>query len=166
MKNILFILFIGFPFLGLSQRDSLESAQRYTRNTVHISAGTWFFYGEWNLNYERIFTKLSNTQSEVFLGAQFGFGVSESFSDGTHYTPTARLLLLSGNSRSHFELNAGATINLFEMDGALPQGHMISQYTPTLSIGYRFQNMTNNRLIFRTGVGWPVGFYLGCGFNF
>jgi hypothetical protein len=52
------------------------------------------------------------------------------------------------------------------MDGAIPKGHIISAYTPTLSMGYRFQNMSNSRFVFRTGVGWPVGFYLGCGINF
>lgn len=149
-----------------AQKDSTINSPAYTKNAIHVSAGTWFFYGEWNVNYERIFTKLDNTKSDTYVGGQFGFGVSESFSHGTHYTPTAKVVLLSGNSRSHFEFNGGASINLLEMDGALPQGHVVSIYTPTFSIGYRFQNMTNSRFVFRTGVGWPTGLYLGCGINF
>ena len=167
MKYLVVItLFFNFSLSVWSQKRADFQDNEYKKNSIHLSAGTWLFYGEFNLNYEHIFGKTTYDKFEMFWGGQFGIGVSESFSDGTHYTPTARLFVLTGENNSHLELNGGLSFNLLEMKGDIPTNHIFSQYTPVFSIGYRFQNLTKSRLVFRTGAGWPMGFYIGLGWNF
>lgn len=166
MKYIAIILIFNFSLTGWSQKTSDFQEDKYKKNSIHLSAGTWFLYGEYNFNYEHIFLKESYDKFKLFLGGQFGIGVSESFSDGTHFTPTARLFALTGEKNSHLELNGGLSFNLLKMNGDIPTSHIFSQYSPVISVGYRFQNLTKRRLVFRTGFGWPMGFYVGMGWSF
>lgn len=167
MKYILtFALLLRFSSYSWTQADSTKLGNDFKRHGIHLSAGTLFWYGEWNINYERLYKKSTFEGATIFLGSQFGIGVSESFSGGSYFTSTARFLALTGAKNAHVEFNGGLSFNIIDTDGDFSANQIFSIFSPTISLGYRFQNLNKSRFIFRTGAGWPMGVYMGAGWNF
>lgn len=165
IKLIVLLAMTSFGQMGLAQDTASAD---FKKNTVHGSFGTWLFFIDGELTYERFFKKTEKSEVTLYPGVQFSAGITESFAYDTYVTVSPNFILLTGNSRSHFELNLGLNLFLSETNPLefVSGNEIISEFSPNINLGYRFQNMQKSRFVYRVGLGWPTGLYMGAGWNF
>ncbi|HLF34947.1 MAG TPA: hypothetical protein VI583_11960 [Cyclobacteriaceae bacterium] len=136
--------------------DSIQR-RNSSKNSIHGTAGisTYLVY---HINYERrIFSFPDNAVNSINLMIGYGNFLS--------LNGSGDMVLISSNfimarSKHHFEIDAGIDYR-FNMQAFIP-GESV---WPLFNLGYRYQK-DKGGLLFRTGIGWPDGLFLGLGFTF
>lgn len=147
---------------------------KVTRNVVQLSAGFGGYFGAYNVNYERLLIQFEDN-SLVGLWGKVGLGEYAVIYDlGGPYQHVS-LGLLGGRKKSHFELNFGGA-RMYDKRGfegywkiqypsTAPKKANYVQWNPVGSMGYRYQKPDGN-FVFRTGLGYPEGVFIGLGVAF
>ena len=107
-----------------------------------------------------------NSRHIVEFGANAGgyaFG-KNSRSDENYYFASAHLTYYINSPRGGFEMELGAVFPLNYPKTIRDGGYSKTRYTeiPVVKFGYRAP-FSNSNLFFRTGFGYPTGFYFGIG---
>ena len=172
-SNFLLLLLLCFCFTAHAQ-DGIR------RTAVHGYFGTWGLGGAAAIAAEHSFGE-QQRGFIPYLALRGSYGWWGTWGQSGHYQQLA-LVALTGKRSSHFELTAGMarlekTYNFRRArdfynspsqpplpTGApeTPRRSNYDEYVPTITVGYRYQR----RLIFRTGIGYPEGVYLGTGVAF
>ena len=160
----------GFFAYGQSEQTSLK---RIRKNAVQVSAGFGGVIAAYSANYERLLIQFDDN-SLVGLWGKAGLGgYGILFGPDGPYQHVS-LGLLTGKSKGHFELNLGGA-RMFDKGGfefskemsdfhtePAPEKKSYVSLSPVGSIGYRYQN-PNSNFVFRTGLGYPEGAFIGLG---
>jgi hypothetical protein len=135
----------------LSAQDKAESPLDRPRNNVYFN----FIGGDGSVistNYERLFLIRSKSFLEGGLG--IGYNKIDDISDSNgnpdlqfkYYTIPHHISMNLGKSKSFFEIGLGGT----GIIGDVNQNYYLYPF-----IGYRFQSLESNKLIFRVYAGYP-----------
>jgi len=145
-------LLLSTLFISPAFSQDTEEPAPINKNSVQGTTGTMLVFFTANVNYERMVKELPKS----YLSVKAGFGGYASW-NSSGQTYSLSLVHLAGKKNNHLESGAGL-IYLHEKGWE-------SQLWPDLHIGYRYQK-PDGELLFRTGLGFPEGLYLGAGFAF
>lgn len=155
--KLTFIILVGL--ITFASQGHSQSSDNYAKNSIHGSAGFVGLGGGLGLNYERL---LRYNPDRGFLNH-----LSVRVTGGTWvvWDTAGKLALvgitgLSGKKKHRLETMLGIT--------AAKNDNLDIQSTDILlaaGLGYRFQKHEGG-FVFRTGLGYPEGLYLGLGYAF
>ncbi|MCB9224348.1 MAG: hypothetical protein H6582_09245 [Crocinitomicaceae bacterium] len=157
LKTFYFFILLCINHFGLAQNDSIEFKTyepTLKKNSIFASPGTSLFYGEVGLFYERHFFESRGFSFGLQAGAGYFFVTGES--SGTAFN--GHTVLLFGKKDNKFEVLLGGNYFLWDYF------YYPIELTPSIALGYRFQKWTG--FLFRTGIAYPKGLYLGIGWSF
>lgn len=146
MKTMISVLFVALITQGIqAQTDSVfrqHSIQLHTSAMFYLVAGA---------NFETYLWEKPNSISGISLGTGY-------FSDGGIEIPVHIYTLWNKTSIHHLELDYGVNLLVDPRDRIFP--------LPTLSLGYRYQDLSRNGFLLRGG--FNLGFlpYLSIGYAF
>ncbi|MGB3779358.1 MAG: hypothetical protein WA960_13445 [Tunicatimonas sp.] len=165
------IIILSHAVYGQSEQVSPE---RIHKNVVQASAGSMVVVGAYGINYERLLVQFEDN-SLIGLWGKAGIGGWAEYGNngGDYQQLTAGLLI--GKSRGHLELNLGGA-RMYNQQGfenywmindpqAKPVKSDYVRLSPVGSLGYRFQKREGG-FLFRTGLGYPEGIFVGLGASF
>jgi hypothetical protein len=150
------VAFLSSPNQGIAQKSGEElyyGFSSYKKNVIHGSIAPDIVYVGAHGFYERLFFQRKSFRSAVKIGYGGAFMPWVGFRHG----PIIQLGLILGPNRSHFEINGG-TIYLIESS-------TYQSFAPAVSVGYRRQG-PKDKIIFRSGIGFPEGIYVSFGYAF
>ena len=125
-------------------------------NNVYINAGSMGFYQTLTVNFEfRISKDESKTRSylRTLAGVLQGSFYSSDDRVPAIYIGSVQMVILFGKQNKFFETSFGVLYGVYEEALILP----------ALGFGYRYEG---EKWMFRTGVHFPEGIYLGGGMRF
>lgn len=178
MKNIdhektivlYFTIFFAINNNALAQTYSVEGA---AKNAIYLNVGgTILYYNSVSLNYDVIIKQSEKGFfKNYYLSFEAGFfNLNSGFAPAPNsigVLGSTGLTGLTGKNRKHFEVGLGILLN-FETDITNTETGDDMQtevfVLPDLAIGYRYHN--ENGFLFRTGIGFPQGFYFSLGYGF
>jgi len=159
MNTIFLIIFLILSTLCFGQQIEYDSIKhRNNKSSLYLSVGILPIYLSAVANYEIMLVerpdKFFKNSGIRIGGGAFAFWEDHGAAIVAMYTS------ISGKGSKHLEFGIGATYLKYLSYGAedwviLPAGN----------IGYRFTKPDSN-FIFRTGIGFPEGVYIGFGFRF
>lgn len=164
-----FILF-SFCYNVIAQNDN--NSEGIVKNAIYANGDiSVILYNSVTLNYNR---SIKQSESGFFKNYYLNLGTGYfDNNDGFRAGPTSEgiigrvgLLGLTGKHRSHFEVGLNALlynetkINNNEGTNEKEKTFLV----PEATLGYRYQK--ENGIIFRTGLGFPQGLYVGLGYSF
>ncbi|NER18420.1 hypothetical protein [Spongiivirga citrea] len=166
--------FILLAFLSIAISNSIVAQEDENQNfaapkhVIHVSAGTFFITASGNISYDyRIAQNETGFFKSYYATLKGGYQYIGTFSGLNTEGPiiTAGVTGLTGTGKGHMEANLGLSYligrtNDDPVDGDTDEGVLL----PYFSIGYRKQ--VSNGLVFRTGVGFVDGAYIGLGYSF
>lgn len=139
-----------------SQGDSgTKSGTQLHKNSIQGSVGTFGVYFSAIGTYEYIFWQHKKTHLATFARAGYGGYVWLAATNGGFVLFEGGVL--TGANKSHFEAAIGMSYFMEYEDNDF--------LSPAASIGYRLQK-PGGHFIFRTGLGYPEGLYIGFGVSF
>jgi hypothetical protein len=142
------ICFLFAAFLSqiiYAQADSL-----FRQNSIQLHATAMFFYAV-GANFETYLWEKPTTISGLSAGAGY-------FSDGGVEVPVHIYTLWNKTSVHHLELDYGINLLIDPQDRFLP--------LPTLSLGYRYQDLARKGFLIRGGLNLWIIPYLSIGYAF
>jgi len=153
-KSIILSLLVILSYSSISSAQTTGEKLYYgydifDKNVVHCSGAPNLFYFAGHFFYERMFFQREEFRSFIKIGYGTSIVVMADISHG----PIIQLGFITRPDKHHFEMNLGS---MYLID---------DNFVPAISIGYRLQKWENN-YIFRTGIGYPEGLYLGAGITF
>jgi hypothetical protein len=159
MNTIFLIIFLLLSTLCFGQQNEYDSIKpKNNKSSFYLSLGILPIYLSAVANYEIM---LVERPDKFFKnsGIRFGGGVF-TFWEDYGAAVVATYTSITGKGGNHLEFGFGATyLKYLSYDAEdwaiLPAGN----------IGYRFTKPSSN-FIFRTGIGFPEGVYIGFGFRF
>jgi len=164
---VLFLFGLSSTMLAQNNGDEISA-----KNAIYISVGSIFVHSSVNLNYD-----LRIRQSEIgffknyYMNFEGGiFNGNNGFAPGSTSNGvlgSIGLIGLTGKKHNHFEIGLGVSLNVeTELRNTDPEDNEQKEtfVLPDLAIGYRIQR--KNGPIFRIGIGFPQGIYLGYGYGF
>ena len=154
MKSLL-ILFGIFLFtisrLAAQEFNDQGSLDHAKKISIHGSVGSLGLYFSATGKLEFLFYSTQNKKLTLF--ARGGFGGFATYGDqGTYLLIEPGLLI--GAKNSHLEFSTG--LNIYLNDGEFVN------FPLSGTLGYRYQKW-DGKLLFRAGIAWPEGVYLGLG---
>ncbi|MGB3183334.1 MAG: hypothetical protein WBB45_18230 [Cyclobacteriaceae bacterium] len=169
MKKILLLVLCTLVITGHSLAQLKEKEPRHT---LHLNVGTLVLYGAATFNYEGQIATSDGFIKRSYIRVRGGLWGAWAAS-GLY--GQAGLTGLTGAGNSHFEMHLGIA-SMFEVmeeeiiyfqGGSEIRSKDVDYLTtyPSASLGYRYQKPTGH-FIFRAGIGWPDGVYLGLGVRF
>ena len=161
MKKLLIILLLGCaPCFGQSDKSGSDfnETSKFHKNALYFNAGTAVLWHQAGASYEhiinpRIFDRNIMWTVKGSLGAYMWWDWS--FDYGGVYS-NVQTCLIFGKKNHHFEVGAGAGYIFGGDIGGVP-------FATTLA--YRYQK-PGGKGIFRAGLSFPEGFFIGGGFSF
>ena len=170
---ILLITIIIFSSTVWGQSERI-SPERVSKNVVQASAGALVVVGAYGINYERLIVQFEDN-SLVGLWGKAGVGEWAMYGDNGGGYQRLMVGLLTGKSKGHLELNFGGA-RMYNKRGfenywmyndpqVAPIKSNYLEWNPVGSLGYRFQK-PNGGFLFRTGLGYPEGIFIGLGAAF
>jgi len=170
MKKILF--FILVLFIGI--KGIAQNTVSYPKNSIYVNFGIIGLGGGVNLNYERMLL-----QSEGFF-KQYGIRIGGGYwstigSRGAHVL--GNFVAITGRKKNHFELIAGGfgfyddlsynigVSNASFSGDPIPSRSDYLNLLPSILLGYRYQKPSGG-FLFRSGISYPEGAYIGLGIGF
>ena len=172
----LLILLIPITLSGFFAYGQLEqtSPKRIRKNAVQVSAGFGGVIAAYNANYERLIIQFEDN-SLVGLWGKVGLGEWGEYGNNGGSYQQLMMGILTGKNKGHLELNLGGA-RMYNKRGFEnywmindPQIKPVKadyvQLNLVGSIGYRYQN-PNGNFVFRTGLGYPEGAFIGLGVAF
>ena len=173
-KSAIFLVIItifSHTIYGQSEQDSLE---RVRKNAVQASAGFGRVIAAYSVNYERLIVQFEDNSLIGLWGKAGVGGWAEYGNNGGDYQQLT-VGLLTGKSSGHLELNFGGA-RMYNQQGfenywmindpqAKPVKSNYVRWNPVGSLGYRFQK-PDGGILFRTGLGYPEGVFIGLGASF
>ncbi len=165
------IIILSHTIYGQSEQVNPE---RIRKNVVQASAGAMVVVGAYGINYERLLVQFEDN-SLIGLWGKAGLGEWAEYGNNGGGYQRLMVGLLTGKSRGHLELNLGGA-RMYNKRGFEnywmindPQVKPIKsnyvQRNPVGSLGYRFQKREGG-FLFRTGLGYPEGIFVGLGASF
>jgi len=168
---LLLICFVSFIFKGQSQVATV-----YSKNTVYGNFGTFLLGGIISGNYERAFyqNKENRIVNDLAIGIGGGYWADWG-NTGSSYL--ARLVAMKGKANHHIEFTVGTVLiydrtsykielsNRSRFNEPTPKRSEFISVLPSSSAGYRFQKLDGG-FVFRAGIGYPEGGYVGLGLSF
>jgi hypothetical protein len=162
-SGLIFIsLILIFAFPGFSQRQDLGS-EGLKKNSVYGTAGVWFeeIYGNVTLNYERTLIEFPASFFRT-ISIRSGVGPWVAWlSEGINCYSV--ISIMSGRRSSHMEASMGVLFTYWS--GSKDWHPIVNNRYIAGNFGYRYQK-PGGKFVFRTGLGWPEGYYLSLGFCF
>jgi hypothetical protein len=134
----------------------VSTSAKINKNTLFVNASPLLLNNTINVNYERIL--IGNDNVSAF--AKVGIGGFINIYGSGGYT-MAKLGLLTGKNKHHFELSAGGLLDIPKIGW----GDRPLYYPYAVNIGWRVQD-PNKNFIFKLGIGLPEFLYFGLGFSF
>ena len=170
------VLLVAIPLFShtIFGQSEQEAPERIGKNVVQASAGFGGVIAAYSVNYERLLLRFEDN-SLVGLWGKAGLGEWAMFGDNGGGYQRLMVGLLTGKSKGHFELNFGGA-RMYNQRGfenywkindpqAEPVKSNYVQWDPAGSLGYRFQKPEGG-ILFRTGLGYPEGIFIGLGASF
>ncbi|MDF1570425.1 MAG: hypothetical protein P1P82_02285 [Bacteroidales bacterium] len=146
MKTMISVLFAALIAQGIhAQTDTF-----FRQNSIQVHASAMFFYVA-GANFETYLWEKPKTVSGISFGAGY-------FSDGGIEVPVHIYTLWNKTSVHHLELDYGINLLVDPQDRFLP--------LPTLSLGYRYQNLSRKGFLIRGGLNLWIIPYLSIGYAF
>ncbi|MBL6963511.1 MAG: hypothetical protein ISR55_06790 [Bacteroidetes bacterium] len=179
MKRYTILLFILLALAFCStQTSGQDSLKTQSKNVIYANTGTLGLWFTASANYERHLFSTDNTFNvNYYMRASAG-----AYATWGAEGPYGSLSLqgVFGAKKSHLELGLGLGA-LFDKTGyeigvsnanypypgyePEPSKGDYTNITPAATVGYRYQK-PSGIFVFRTGIGYPDGFYLSLGFAF
>jgi hypothetical protein len=168
MANRFIIVFLSmlfslsFALKCLSQPKVVE-ANGFKKNSVYGTAGVWFeeIYANVTLNYERtLFEFPASFLQTVSIRSGAGPWVAW-LSEGINCFSV--ISIISGRRSSHLETSMGVLFTYWY--GSKEWHPIVRDRYIAGNLGYRYQK-PGGSFVFRSGLGWPEGYYLSLGFCF
>jgi len=174
MKNYFLLkLLLFFVFCGniMAQTDN-NAPELNAKNAIYLNAGSLLVYNTASLNYDFfIHQSEKGFFKNYYLNLEAGiYNRNSGFAPG----PSAEGILgglgvigLTGQNINHFEVALGVLVNSdTEIENEVPDDNDQKEtfVLPEVAIGYRIQK--KNGILFRVGIGFPKGVYLGLGYGF
>ena len=162
-SGLIFIsLLLIFAFPGFSQKQN-PGTEGLMKNSVYGTGGVWpeEMYGNVTINYERMLFEFPASFFQA-INVRSGAGPWVAWlAEGINCFSV--ISLVTGRRGSHFETGMGVVFTYWteskDWDPIVNDSHFAG------NLGYRFQK-PGGSFVFRTGLGWPEGFYLSLGFCF
>ena len=150
------------------------SSERVRKNVVQASAGFGGVIAAYSVNYERLVIQFEDN-SLIGLWGKVGVGGWAEYGNNGGDYQQLTVGLLTGKRRGHLELNFGGA-RMYNQQGfenywmindpqAKPVKSNYVRWNPVGSLGYRFQK-PDGGILFRTGLGYPEGIFIGLGASF
>jgi hypothetical protein len=164
MKHYLLVAFFLLLFTaeGFSQKK-YQAVEVLKKNSAYATVGIYpeGMYGNVTANYERLIKAFPGSFFHV-IQVRIGAGPWVAWmAEGINFFSVASLCM--GRSGSHLETGMGVLFTYYperrEWHPIVNDRHIAG------NIGYRFQR-PEGRFLFRTGLGWPEGFYVSLGYCF
>lgn len=166
LKKFILALAIFNITIGNSQTDSLQEdfvSKLYDsndfKNAILVNPGYFFIVISLNGYYERHLISTNNLKHHFSL--KMGYSITGYESIDELQIVSVQATYLTGANRNHFELSAGAGVDISHENFFTTKPKII----PAFNIGYRYQIPTK-RFFFRTGIGMSDWIYVGAGFRF
>lgn len=154
---IVFILLFGVN-KGITQTENTKN-NNLGKNIFYLDIGTSIAYLSATGYYERILVQnVWNTKISPFIKIGYGGYV---LIDGSGQYLLSNLGFLTGTKKHHMEISVGP---IYYKKKSFSTTNIDELITISGSLGWRFQK-PGGSVIFRTGVGLPMGLYLGIGFS-
>jgi len=148
------ILFYGSVF---SQSNDFKKNGSFTgKNIIHVSLAPDIAYNAATIFFDRIISQNENLATFVRVG--YGGWAKLLVGAGTQTLVQGGIILGSNNRR--FEAALGVAIQN-EENNNIKESNTI----PSISLGLRSQK-PGKRFVFRAGIGYPEGIYVGVGHAF
>jgi hypothetical protein len=157
---ILFSLFFAQKCLSQPQEGNTNG---FKKNSVYGTAGVWFeeIYGNVTLNYERMLFKFPASFLQT-ISIRSGAGPWVAWlSEGINCFSI--ISIMTGKRNSHLETGMGVLFTYWS--GSNDWHPIVNERYIAGNLGYRYQK-PGGSFVFRTGLGWPEGYYLSLGFCF
>lgn len=149
--SLIFLSFFNPKIIAQEQQSKIFSINR---NSIYSNLG----FGFLSLSATVYYDGLSKKYEYFTTFYKIGIGASTTFFDGEFHL-LGQYGILTGCKNHHLELGIGPNLQLVNILTGKP-------YLPiTSTVGWRVQKPEGN-FIFRTGLSWPEGIYLGFGYSF
>ena len=146
------ILFFNYAF----SQKSLKNRGGIDRSTIHISLAPDVAYNAATIFYDHIITH--NGKLATF--ARVGYGGWAKLLIGAGTQTFAQGGIIVGTNKKKFEASAGVAFQNEKTDDITK-----SSTVPAVSLGIRSQK-PGKHFVFRAGLGYPEGIYVGLGHSF
>jgi hypothetical protein len=154
---IVFFIFLNcFITQSISQdlKQSIAEEQNFNKHAIYGNIGVGYVSASLTGYHEKTLTKYAHFTSF----RKTGFGMSTTFFDGD-LNLLLQYVILTGKKWNHLELGIGPSVLIVAF-------LTNKKFIPISStIGWRIQK-PNRHFIFRTGISWPEGAYLGFGYSY
>ena len=151
--NLITITLLLLINTNYSQIDKeVEINNNFKNNSIYFNPGIGGFWFTGTLYYERI---IKQGDKPIYPIVRTGIGGVLAWETFEYYA-LAQFGLLTGKNKHHFEFFIGP--NYF-LTNSMEQPYISG------SLGWRIQK-PDEMAIFRMGIGFPEGLYIGCGIYF
>lgn len=164
--SVISIIGVFCALSSYSQQESKEDdIQNFPIQVVYLTYGNLEITEALTLSYDRFLLKSAkkiNPFIRLGVGEQYHFYSGDEFgSDEARFVYVLNAGILMGKEKHHFEGGVGIVNDFIKNE----------KYTDYLEasgyIGYRLQNLRLKvPVMFRTGLGYPEGLYIGLGIGF
>ncbi len=168
------LLIIMLALCGLSLSLTAQISEDHSKNAIYGNVSIFGLGGLVNLNYERVVFRSNGLFKEY--GIRIGAGYySEWGGTGSH--ALLNFYGLTGHKNNHLEVLIGGLVlydiasydieinNAQALNESPPKKSDFTSFFPAITAGYRYQKPTGG-FLFRAGLSYPEGGYVGLGLGF
>ncbi|MEX0987981.1 MAG: hypothetical protein WD052_10935 [Bacteroidales bacterium] len=147
MRRFIILIVVTFSMYTIQAQADDKS---YNQKSIQAH-GAAIFYAIVGVNLETYLWERTNSISGISLGAGY-------FSDGGFEIPLHIYTLWNKESVHHIEFDYGVNLLVDPGSRFFP--------LPTLSLGYRYQDLSKNGFLFRGGLNLGISPYISVGYAF